>query len=104
MVSSYCAPTIAKNISVDKTSYSAPSTKGLPKSAKLSIKPSKNAFAIPGLINGKVTVLKTCHLEALNVWEASSIDGLTLSTTPIKTKNAIGVKASVCANHIPGKP
>ena len=68
------------------------------------MKPNKNAFAIPGLINGKVTVLKTCHLEALNVCEASSIEGLTLSTTPIKTKNAIGVKASVWANHIPGKP
>ena len=59
---------------------------------------------MPGLIRGRVTVLKTCHLEALNVCEASSIDGLTLSTTPIKTKNAIGVKASVCANHIPGNP
>jgi hypothetical protein len=46
-VSSYWAPTIAKNISVDKTSYSAPSTNGLPKSAKLSIKPSRKALAIP---------------------------------------------------------
>ena len=68
------------------------------------MKPSRNAFAIPGLINGKVTVLKTCHLDALNVWDASSIDGLTLSTTPIKTKKAIGVKARVWANQIPGKP
>ena len=66
--------------------------------------PNKKALAIPGRINGKETVLNTCHFEARRVCDASSIDGLTLSTTPIKTKNEIGVKARVCANHIPGKP
>ena len=95
LLSSYCAPTIAKNISVDRTSNSPPKTKGFPKSAKLSIKPRRKALAIPGRMRGKETVLKTCHLLARSVWEASSIEGLILSTTPIKTKKAIGVKANV---------
>ena len=80
---------------MERTSKSPPSTKGLPKSAKLSIKPNKNALAIPGRMRGSETVLKTCQLEARRVCEASSIEGLTLSTTPINTKNAMGVKARV---------
>ena len=68
------------------------------------MKPSKNAFAKPGLINGKVTVLKLVHRSARSVWDASSRLGDTLSTTPIKTKNAIGVKANVCAIITPINP
>ena len=62
--------------------------------------PSKNALAIPGRIN----VQKVSQVFARKVWAASSIEGLMPSTTPISTRNAIGVKAIVCANHIPGKP
>ena len=64
---------------------------GLPKSAILSIKPSKNALASPGRINGNDTVLKTCQRDARSVCAASSIEGLTPSTTPMSTKNAMGV-------------
>ena len=37
------------------------------------------------------TVFSTCIGDARNVCAASSIDGLTLSTTPISTRKAIGV-------------
>ena len=38
-----------------------PRTSGFPKSAMLSIKQSKKAFAKPGRIRGSDTVLKVCH-------------------------------------------
>ncbi len=50
---SCCAPTMAKKISVDSTSKLPPSTSGLPKSARLSMKPSRKALASPGRISGK---------------------------------------------------
>ena len=61
----------------------------------LSIKASKNALANPGRIRGKDTMTKVFQRPARNVWEASSIDGLTPSTTPISTKKEIGVKDRV---------
>jgi hypothetical protein len=45
---SFCAPTTAKKISVDSTLKLPPSTSGLPKSAMLSMKPSRKALASPG--------------------------------------------------------
>jgi hypothetical protein len=70
----------------------------------LSMNPSRNALAKPGLINGKVTVLKVVHRSARSVWDASSRLGETLSTTPINTKNAIGVNANVWAIITPINP
>ena len=101
---SCCAPTMAKKISVDSTSKLPPSTKGLPKSARLSMKPSRKALARPGRISGRDTVVNVVQASARRVCAASSSDGLTPSTTPISTRKAIGVNASVCANHRPGRP
>jgi hypothetical protein len=53
---SYCAPTMAKKMSVDSTAYWPPTTTGLPKSAMLSMKPTRKALARPGFISGSVTV------------------------------------------------
>ena len=53
---SYCAPTMAKKISVESTENCPPTTMGLPKSAMLSMKPTKNALAKPGFSKGKVIV------------------------------------------------
>ena len=61
-------------------------------------------MASPGRISGSDTVRKVCHLSARSVWAASSIDGQTPSTTPIRTRKAIGVKASVWAIMMPGNP
>ena len=47
---------MAKKISVDSTSKLPPSTSGLPKSAMLSMKPSRKALARPGRISGSDTV------------------------------------------------
>ena len=58
---SFCAPTMAKKISVDSTSKLPPSTSGLPKSAMLSMKPSRKALARPGRISGSDTVQKVCQ-------------------------------------------
>ena len=101
---SFWAPTMAKKISVDSTSKLPPSTSGLPKSAMLSMKPSRKALARPGRISGSDTVRKVCQRPARSVCAASSIDGLTPSTTPISTRKAIGVKASTCAMKRPVKP
>ena len=68
------------------------------------MKPSRKALARPGRISGSDTVVKVVQASARRVCAASSIDGLTPSTTPISTRKAIGVKASVCANHRPGRP
>ena len=57
----------------------------------LSMKPSRKALASPGRISGSDTVFSTCIGEARNVCAASSIEGLTLSTTPTSTRKAIGV-------------
>ena len=53
---------------------------------------------------GTCIVRNVCQRLARRVWAASSMDGLTPSTTPIRTRNAIGVKASVWAMRIPGRP
>ena len=73
---SFCAPAMAKNILVDKTSKLPPSTSGFPKSDKLSTKPNKKVLVIPGRMSGQVTVLKLCQCEARSVCEASSSVGL----------------------------
>jgi hypothetical protein len=68
------------------------------------MKPSRKALARPGRISGRDTVVNVRQAFARSVCAASSIDGLTPSTTPISTRNAIGVNASICANQIPGRP
>jgi len=70
----------------------------------LSIKPSRKALASPGRINGNDTVVNVFQRLARRVCAASSMDGLTPSTTPISTKNATGVKASICAKNTPLRP
>ena len=93
-----------KKISVESTPKLPPRTIGLPKSAMLSMKPTRNAFARPGRINGSEIRLNVCQRPARSVCDASSSDGLTPSTTPIRTRNATGVKANVWASHTPGRP
>ena len=70
----------------------------------LSMKPSRKALASPGRISGQVTVLKVSQRLARSVCAASSSDGLMASTTPISTRNAIGVNDSNCAISTPVKP
>ena len=77
---------------------------GLPKSAMLSIKPTKNALAKPGASNGKVMVMKVFMRLARSVCAASSSDGLMPCTTPRMIMNEIGVKANNCANQMPNSP
>ena len=101
---SNCAPTMAKKMSVDKTANWPPTTIGLPKSAILSMKPTRKAFARPGLSSGSVTVRKVWLRVARSVWEASSILGATPCTTPRMIMKAIGVKANSCAMQIPNRP
>ena len=101
---SYCAPTMAKKMSVDSTEYCPPTMTGLPKSAMLSMKPTRNALARPGFISGSVTVMKVRVREARSVCAASSIDGLMPCTTPRMIMKAIGVNANICANQTPNRP
>ena len=101
---SSCAPTTAKKISVDSTPKLPPSTIGLPKSAMLSMKPTRKALARPGRISGSDTVRKVRQRSARSVCAASSMAGETPSTTPISTRKAIGVKANTCASSTPWKP
>jgi hypothetical protein len=69
------APTMAKNISVDKTENRPPKIMGLPKSAMLSMKPTKKALAKPGFNSGSVICQKVCMRDARKVCEASSKEG-----------------------------
>ena len=101
---SFWEPTTEKKISVDSTLKLPPSTSGLPKSAMLSMNPSKKALARPGRISGQDTVRKVCQALALRVCAASSREGLIASTTPISTRNAMGVNDSSCAISTPVKP
>ena len=101
---SYCAPTMAKKMSVDSTEYWPPTTTGFPKSAMLSMKPTRKAFARPGFIKGSVTVLKVSSREARSVWAASSMLGLMPATTPRMIMKAMGVKANSCASQMPSRP
>ena len=97
-------PTMAKKISVDSTANCPPTTMGLPKSAMLSMKPTKKALARPGLSSGSVTLQKVCMRLARSVCAASSMDGLTPCTTPRMIMKAMGVKANSCASQTPKKP
>ena len=101
---SYCAPTMAKKISVDSTENCPPTTMGLPKSAMLSIKPTRKALASPGLSSGSVTVINVLCGLARRVCAASSRLGATPCTTPRMIMKAMGVKAKVCASHTPNQP
>ncbi len=98
---SSCAPTTEKKTSVDSTPKLPPSTIGLPKSAIDSMNVIRNAFARPGRINGSETSMNVRHRLARSVCAASSSDGATPSTTPISTRNAIGVNANTCATRTP---
>jgi len=80
-----------------------PSTSGLPKSAMLSMKPSRKAFASPGRINGSEMVANTVN-SARARFGGFLERRLTPCTTPISTRKAIGVKASICANEHAGNP
>ena len=101
---SSCAPTTEKNTSVDSTPKLPPSRIGLPKSAIDSMKLMRNAFASPGRIKGNEISLNTRQRLARSVCAASSMLGETPSTTPMRTRNAIGVKANTCASRTPGSP
>ena len=101
---SYCAPATAKKILIESTSKLPDSTIGLPKSARLSTKPSRNALASAGRSSGQVTVRKTRPRVARSVCAASSSAGLTAVSAPCRSKNAIGEKVSSCASATPGSP
>ena len=95
---------MAKKISVDSTENWPPTTIGLPKSAMLSMKPTKKALARPGLSSGRVMVRKVLRVSARRVCAASSRLGETPCTTPRMIMKATGVKAKVCATHTPNQP
>ena len=95
---------MAKKMSVDRTEYEPPRMMGLPKSAMLSMKPTRKALARPGLSSGSVTVMKVRMREARSVCAASSRLGAMPCTTPRMIRKAIGVKANICASHTPKRP
>ena len=64
----------------------------------------KNAFASAGFSSGTKTPLKVCQRLARRVYDASSSDGWIVLIAPSRIINAIGVKASTCANQIPVNP
>ena len=67
---------------------------GLPKSAMLSMKPTRKALARPGRISGSVIVEEGARAgSARSVCAASSSAGATPSTTPRTIMKAIGVNA-----------
>ena len=98
------APTTEKKISVDSTPKLPPSRIGLPKSAIDSMKLIRNALASPGRISGSDTVVNVFQRSARSVCAASSSVGEMPSTTPISTRNAIGVNANTWASSTPWKP
>ena len=95
---------MAKKMSVDSTAYWPPTTTGLPKSAMLSMKPTRKALVRPGFISGSVTVVNVFQREARKVCAASSTEGLMPCTTPRRIMNAIGVNANICASQTPNRP
>ncbi len=101
---SSCAPTTEKKISVDSTPKLPPSRIGLPKSAIDSMNVIRNALAMPGRISGSDTSVNVRHGPARNVCAASSSAGETPSTTPMSTRNAIGVNANNWATSTPCRP
>jgi hypothetical protein len=70
----------------------------------LSMKPIRKAFARPGFIKGSDTRQNVRQRSARSVCDASSMDGLTPSTTPISTRKEIGVKDRTCAIQMPVRP
>ena len=96
---SYCAPTMAKKMSVDSTAYCPPTTIGLPKSAMLSMKPTRKAFASPGFISGSVTVVKVRHAAGAQRLRRLLQARADARTTPRMIMKAIGVKANICASQ-----
>ena len=95
---------MAKKMSVDSTEYWPPTTTGLPKSAMLSMKPTRKALARPGLSSGSVTVKKARRRSARSICAASSRLGAMPCTTPRMIMKAMGVKAKSCAVRMPGRP
>ena len=91
-------------MSVDSTEYCPPTTTGLPKSAMLSMNPTRNALAKPGLSSGRVTVKNVLLRLARSVCAASSMLGATPCTTPRMIMKAIGVNANNCAIQMPNRP
>ena len=55
-------------------------------------------------ISGSVMVRNVRARLARKVWDASSMEGEMPSTTPMRTRKAVGVKLNVCASHTPWKP
>ena len=68
------------------------------------MKPTRKAFASPGFISGRVTVVKVLMRDARKVCAASSMLGLMPWTTPRMIMKAIGVKANICASQTPNSP
>ena len=101
---SCCTPTIAKKIAVDSTSKLPPSTSGLPKSARLSMKPIRNALARPGRHQRqrdrreRPRARRAQRLRRLLERRADALDDAD------QHENAIGVNASICASQTPGRP
>ncbi len=77
---------------------------GLPKSAIDSMKPTRKTLVRPGLSSGSVTVVIAFIGLARKVCAASSSVGATAWTTLRIIRNAIGVKANICASQIPCAP
>ena len=59
---------------------------------------------MPGFINGSDTCQKVRQRSARSVWDASSMEGLTPSTTPMSTRNEIGVNDKTWAIQMPVRP
>ena len=95
---------MAKNISVDSTSKFPPKHKRVAEIRHAFDEAQKKGIRKTGPHQGQRNRLERLPSAGPKVWAASSIDGETPSTTPIRTRNAIGVNASVCAIRIPGIP
>ena len=95
---------MAKKMSVASTENCPPTTTGLPKSAMLSMKPTRKALASPGFKSGRVMVKKVFLRSARRIRAASSRLGASPCTTPRMIMKAIGVKANNCAIQIPSTP
>jgi hypothetical protein len=55
-------------------------------------------------MSGNVTAVNVRMALARKVCEASSSVGEMPWTTPIRTRNAVGVKENTCASQTPGAP
>ena len=77
---------------------------GFAKSAKDSIKETKNAFPNPGINRGKVTVQKTFQREAPISLAASSKEGSIFFKSALNSKYAVGKKVIISTMTMPGIP